>query len=103
MTLTLHTWPLWPLLDQRNDRAECRFDPDLHTGPDAFEEESLDERAVREDVAKEVCGGCPVRMACLEHALKTLPEYGIWAGFTADEIAELAADLHASTELGDVA
>ncbi|MEW2357894.1 WhiB family transcriptional regulator [Spirillospora sp. NPDC029432] len=78
--------------------AQCRFDPDLHTGPDAFTEESAEEREAREAVAIEVCATCPLRQTCFEYALKTLPESGVWARFTAEEIAELAA-----TSLGEVA
>ncbi|SPT59253.1 WhiB family transcriptional regulator [Actinomadura madurae] len=73
--------------------AQCRFDPDLHTGPDGGE--SPDERAARELVAKQVCESCPLRGACFELAMRTRPEYGVWAGFTAAELAALAdvADL----------
>lgn len=34
--------------------------------------------------AKSVCGGCPVQVECLEHALKN-HEYGIWGGTTERE------------------
>jgi hypothetical protein len=68
--------------------AQCRFDPDLHTGPDV--EETPDERAARELVAKQVCESCPLRGACFELAMRTRPEYGVWAGFTAAELATLA-------------
>lgn len=68
--------------------AQCRFDPDLHTGPDGYE--SPDERAAREVVAAEVCQSCPLRGACFELAMRTRPEYGVWAGFTAAELAALA-------------
>lgn len=75
--------------------AQCRFDPDLHTGPDA--DESPDERAARELVAAEVCQSCPLRGACFEVAMRTRPEYGVWAGFTADELATLADRFDAET------
>ncbi|WP_412516472.1 WhiB family transcriptional regulator [Actinomadura madurae] len=86
--------------------AQCRFDPDLHTGPDA--EESPDERAARELVAAEVCESCPLRAACLDLALRIRPEHGVWAGFTAAELATLAdldtADPHpAALDLNEVA
>ncbi|MBO2456577.1 WhiB family transcriptional regulator [Actinomadura violacea] len=77
--------------------AQCRFDPDLHTGPDA--EETPDERAARELVAKQVCESCPLRGACLELAMRIRPEYGVWAGFTAAELATLAE----MAELADAA
>jgi hypothetical protein len=78
--------------------AQCRFDVELHTGPDAFTEESAEDREVREAVAIEICGTCPLRQTCFEYAMEALPEFGVWAGFTADEIAELAA-----APLGEVA
>ncbi|QXJ22525.1 WhiB family transcriptional regulator [Actinomadura graeca] len=68
--------------------AQCRFDPELHTGPAG--EETPGERAARELVAVEVCESCPLRGACLEVALRIRPEFGVWAGFTAPELAVLA-------------
>jgi WhiB family redox-sensing transcriptional regulator len=32
--------------------------------------------------AREVCGGCPVRAQCLEHALDAGEKFGIWGGKT---------------------
>ncbi|MFB4302636.1 WhiB family transcriptional regulator [Actinomadura sp. NTSP31] len=69
--------------------AQCRFDPELHTGPDV--EETPDECAARELVAAEVCESCPLRGACFELAMRIRPEFGVWAGFTAAELATLAA------------
>jgi WhiB family transcriptional regulator, redox-sensing transcriptional regulator len=91
--------PFWNLPGTLSNSAECRFDPELHTGPDAFEQEDQADREVREDVAKQICAGCPVQLACLDYAIQTLPEHGIWSGLTAHEISDLAA----LTELGDVA
>ncbi|MEV6985009.1 WhiB family transcriptional regulator [Sphaerisporangium sp. NPDC051017] len=71
------------------ERALCGFDPELHTGPDAFTDEPDDERAAREQVAREVCAECPARVACLRRALRLAPNAGVWAGFTPDELAEL--------------
>lgn len=85
------------------DQAECRFDPDLHDGPESPERERPAERQAREDVAREVCRACPIRLDCLTLALRTLPETGVWAGFTADEIGELVAPLHTTSALGEVA
>lgn len=35
--------------------------------------------------AKEVCARCPVREACLDFALSTGQDYGIWGGLTENE------------------
>lgn len=57
------------------DQAACREeDPDLFFASDT----------VLKNQAKWTCARCPVREACLRHAL-TFPEpYGIWGGF--DEV-----------------
>ncbi|WP_219509296.1 WhiB family transcriptional regulator [Nonomuraea ceibae] len=68
------------------EEAACRFDPDLHAGPDAFTEEPADARAAREQVAREVCAECPVWASCLFYALDARPEAGVWAGLTPDEL-----------------
>ncbi|WP_243711356.1 WhiB family transcriptional regulator [Actinomadura sp. KC216] len=69
--------------------AQCRFDPELHTGPDGAE--SPDEREARELVAAEVCESCPLRGACLELAERLRPEYGVWGGFTPVQLAGVFA------------
>jgi WhiB family redox-sensing transcriptional regulator len=35
--------------------------------------------------AKKVCVGCPVRQACLEFAITTNQEYGVWGGHSEEE------------------
>jgi WhiB family transcriptional regulator, redox-sensing transcriptional regulator len=39
--------------------------------------------------ARAVCASCPVRAECLEHALKTRTDYGIWGGTNPRERARL--------------
>ncbi|MGH9067676.1 MAG: WhiB family transcriptional regulator [Acidimicrobiales bacterium] len=57
-------------------RAACRgLDPDIFYPVD-------DEDA---EEAKAVCGGCPVRQACLEHALAHRERDGVWGGATERE------------------
>jgi hypothetical protein len=82
--------PVEDVRDECLNGAECLVDPELHEGP-AGGVEPGEVRAAREDVAREVCAACPVRDACLEYALRTGSESGVWAGLTADEIAVLAA------------
>jgi WhiB family redox-sensing transcriptional regulator len=63
------------------ERARCRDeDPDLFfpigsTGP------ALSQLAR----AKAVCLGCPVRVECLEWALETGQDAGVWGGLSEDE------------------
>ena len=40
--------------------------------------------------AKALCGRCPVRQECLEHALHNGEDYGIWGGLTEGERREVA-------------
>lgn len=35
--------------------------------------------------AKKVCAGCPVRDACLEFALDSRQDFGVWGGLTEEE------------------
>lgn len=35
--------------------------------------------------AKQVCAGCPVRSLCLDTALATCADHGIWGGLTEEE------------------
>lgn len=44
--------------------------------------ESAAEKRSREELAKNVCAGCPVRVQCLEYALASREPYGIWGGLT---------------------
>jgi WhiB family redox-sensing transcriptional regulator len=57
-------------------RARCRgLDPAIfHPETDADAAE-----------AKEICGACPVREACLEFAIEMREKDGVWGGHTADE------------------
>jgi hypothetical protein len=70
----------------------CVCDPELFTGPADIEpeDEPVMDRAARIDVARDVCGSCPVRLACLAYALRTRPDAGVWAGWTHEEIRFLA-------------
>jgi WhiB family redox-sensing transcriptional regulator len=64
-----------------HDQAACRdADPDLFF-PDG------DIRSARAQVkrAKLICRGCPVTATCLNWALASSQEAGIWGGLTEDE------------------
>ncbi|MGI9032453.1 MAG: WhiB family transcriptional regulator [Acidimicrobiales bacterium] len=63
------------------DRAACRG-----RDPDVFFPVGSTGAAVEEtQVAKQLCGPCLVREECLQFALKTNQESGIWGGTTEDE------------------
>lgn len=66
--------------DWRNHAACQTVDPELFfpVGKTKPELEHVDR-------AKEVCGNCPVRSQCLQYALETNQDHGIWGGLTEDE------------------
>lgn len=89
------------LEDLRDDclaDAACLYDPELHDGP-AGEIESADARAVREEVAAQVCAGCPALDACAVYTVRAAPQSGVWAGLTPAQRAAGAA----GRALGEVA
>ncbi|GAA2667240.1 WhiB family transcriptional regulator [Actinosynnema pretiosum subsp. pretiosum] len=51
-------------------------------------------RQNREARAKEICGRCPVRRQCREHALEVEETYGIWGGLGESELRKLIAVRH---------
>lgn len=58
------------------DFARCRgIDPEVFY-------QSSDDDAVE---AKAICALCPVREACLEHALTRREKHGVWGGLTERE------------------
>ena len=64
-------------------RAACRdLDSSVFFHPDG---ERGSKRQGREDRAKAICAGCPVRAACLDHSLRVEEPYGIWGGLAEDE------------------
>ena len=58
------------------ERANC-----LGVDPDLF----FPERGASTKEAKGVCGGCEVRMECLEYALRHGEKFGIWGGMSERE------------------
>ncbi len=63
------------------DRAACRdVDPDLF-----FPVGNACPALVQIDQAKQVCAGCPVRAPCLEWALASGQEAGVWGGTSEEE------------------
>ncbi|MGH9067661.1 MAG: WhiB family transcriptional regulator [Acidimicrobiales bacterium] len=71
---------IWDI-DEWRGQAACRdVDPDLFfpvgvTGP----------AEIQIATAKGVCGDCLVRQDCLEFAVQTNQEYGVWGGTSEEE------------------
>jgi WhiB family redox-sensing transcriptional regulator len=71
--------PVFEWGDQWRDEASCReSDPALFFPVGSTAVEDI-------HAAKAVCAGCAVRRACLEFAMRTNQEAGIWGGWTEDE------------------
>lgn len=76
-----------PLADTRQwdwtTTAACRSDDmGIFFAPDG---ERQADRETREGKAKEICAGCPARIACLEYALTKPEPYGVWGGMGEEE------------------
>jgi WhiB family redox-sensing transcriptional regulator len=48
---------------------------------------------VQVDRAKEVCGQCPVKSECLDYALETNQDSGIWGGTSEEERRDIRRDI----------
>jgi WhiB family redox-sensing transcriptional regulator len=60
-------------------RAACRGeDSSLFFAPN--HPETKDEKHIREREAKSICAICPVRIECLEYAVRIRETHGIWGG-----------------------
>ena len=62
------------------DRARCQ-----ETDPEAF----FPEQGVSTRPAKRVCVACEVKAECLEYALETSQEFGVWGGMSRGERTRL--------------
>jgi WhiB family redox-sensing transcriptional regulator len=70
-------------------RAACR-----HMNPDLFFPEGTKGPALQAtDLAKRICGTCPVQASCLKWALDHGAGFGIWGGLTEGERRELRLSL----------
>ena len=75
------TLPEVPKPDQWRHQASCRsVDPDLFF-PVGTTGMALDQI----ESAKAVCTACPVQRPCLEYALATNQDSGVWGGTSEDE------------------
>ncbi|HEX5268153.1 MAG TPA: WhiB family transcriptional regulator, partial [Acidimicrobiales bacterium] len=66
-------------------RAACRLMPAEMFFPVGTSGMAIEEVAS----AKQVCGGCEVSGPCLEFALETRQEFGVWGGRDEDERREM--------------
>lgn len=65
------------------EHGTCRTaDPALFFHP---QNERGSTRRKRDDAAKTICGGCPVRVECADYAIRAREPYGVWGGMTEEE------------------
>lgn len=65
-------------------RGHCAGSPD----PDLWHSDgAAPERVADTELARAICKGCPVRLACREYALRTptSQDWGVWGATTANE------------------
>jgi WhiB family transcriptional regulator, redox-sensing transcriptional regulator len=70
----------WNNLSWRQHRACADLDTNMFF-PIGLTTAALEQTTL----AKSICQSCPVNNQCLEFALRTLQDYGIWGGRTEDE------------------
>lgn len=81
MSILVPGSPLNTADDLWRDQALCRdTDPDLF-----FPVGTTGQALVQIGHAKQVCGQCPVTSECLEFALVTNQDSGIWGGLSEEE------------------
>ena len=92
ITMTENSNPRGPVADLwewqydgacRKTGSESFYHPDGERGA---------ARRLRDAAAKDICGGCPVIVACREHALAIREPFGVWGGLTEDERATLLSE-----------
>jgi len=72
-----HDWDT----ERWRDRAVCR-----DTNPDLFFPVGTTGPAIDQiEVARSICGQCPVTRECLEFAIATNQESGVWGGLTEED------------------
>jgi WhiB family redox-sensing transcriptional regulator len=67
-------------MDWQNDAACLSEDPDLF-----FPIGTTGDAVPQIMAAKSICATCPVLSTCLEFALESRQDYGVWGGLTEDE------------------
>lgn len=80
-------------------RAACRGeDSSVFFAPNYFERK--EEKEAREAKAKALCVRCPVRLECLDYALRTREPHGIWGGLNEAERKALLRERERERQAG---
>lgn len=80
-------------------RAACRGeDSSVFFAPNHFERK--EEKEAREAKAKALCVRCPVRLECLDYALRAREPHGIWGALNEVERRALIRERERTREAG---
>jgi WhiB family redox-sensing transcriptional regulator len=80
-------------------RAACRGeDSNQFFAPNYFERK--DEKEAREAKATAICTRCPVRLECLDYALRVREPHGIWGGLNEAERKALIRERDREAQAG---
>jgi WhiB family redox-sensing transcriptional regulator len=80
-------------------RAACRGeDSSVFFAPNYFERK--EEKEAREAKAKTLCVRCPVRLECLDYALRAREPHGIWGGLNEVERKALIRERESASQAG---
>lgn len=63
------------------------------TGYDLFFPDNKDDARSKIPKAKKICEECPVRKECLQYALETESQHGVWGGTTRSERKRISKEL----------
>lgn len=72
--------------DWQYDGSCAELPSDIFFLPDNLRAQA---KLLHESRAKQICGGCPVRQRCLEHALSVKEPYGVWGGTSPEDRAAI--------------
>ncbi len=67
--------------DRPTSQAKCSGLTELYFGEELDLRDEIG-REEREEVAKQICATCSLRIACLQYALQHNEEFGIWGGMS---------------------
>jgi WhiB family redox-sensing transcriptional regulator len=80
-------------------RAACRGeDSSLFFAPGYFERREEKDR--REAKAKSICARCPVRVDCLDYALRIKEPHGVWGGMNEQQRRALLRERAREVQVG---
>jgi WhiB family redox-sensing transcriptional regulator len=81
-------------LEDAGRSLPCRKNPDFFYPEDYY---LLSTRRMAEDLAKQLCGMCPLQALCASYAVAAQEDYGIWGGTNPRERREIRLSLRSKS------